>query len=71
MSCGNFSKVAKFSNLATAQSMDSTWNEFFSALFHILDTYEYNKSNVNLDFPSAAVSFNQLDVTLSALRSVS
>ena len=54
-----------------AQSMDSTWNEFFSALFHILDTCEYNESNVNLDLPSAAVSFNQLDVTLSTLRSVS
>ena len=40
--------------------IDSTWVEFSSALTHRrLDIYECNGSNVNLDFPSAAVLFNQ------------
>lgn len=50
---------------------DLLWEDFFSGLVHLLDICDYNSMNVNLDFPSAAVLFNQLDITLSVLRSVS
>ena len=49
----------------------SLWEDFFSGLVYLLDICEYNSLNVNLEFPSAAVLFNQLEVTLSVLRSVS
>ena len=40
--------------------IDSTWDEFSSALtYRRCDIYECNGSNVNLDFPSVAVLFNQ------------
>ena len=42
-----------------------------TALAQLLDICEYNGSNVNLDFLSAAALFNQLNVTLMVLRSVS
>ena len=50
---------------------ESLWEDFFSRLFPLLNNCECNSLNVNLDFPSAAVLFNQLDMTLSVLRSVS
>jgi len=38
---------------------------------NLLDICEYHSLNVNLDFPSTAILFNQLQVTVSVLRSIS
>ena len=56
-------------NMATVS--DSSWEEFFSGLVNLLDICENYSLNINLDFPSAAILFNQLDITVSVLRSVS
>ena len=59
-------------NMATDENVtDSLWEDFFSGLVNVLDICEYHSLNVNLDFPSAAILFNQLDITVSVLRSVS
>ena len=59
-------------NMATDENVtDSLWEDFFSGLVNLLDICEYHSLNVNLDFPSAAILFNQLDITVSVLRSVS
>ena len=59
-------------NMATDENVtDSLWENFFSGLVDLLDICEYQSLNVNLDFPSAAILFNQLDITVSVLRSVS
>ena len=50
---------------------DSSWEDFFSGLVNLLDIYENYSLDINLDFPSAAILFNQLDITVSVLRSVS
>ena len=52
-------------------SHDSSWEDFFSGLVNLLDIYENYSLDINLDFPSAAILFNQLDITVSVLRSVS
>ena len=43
----------------------------FLGLVNLLDICKNYSLNVNLDFPSAAILFNQLDITVSVLRSVS
>ena len=59
-------------NMATDESVtDSLWEDVFSGLVNVLDICEYHSLNVNLDFPSAAILFNQLDIMVSVLRSVS
>ena len=59
-------------NMATDENVtDSSREDFFSALVNLLDICKYHSLNVNLDFPSAAILFNQLDVTVSVLRSIS
>ena len=50
---------------------DSSSEDFFSDLVTLLDIYENYSLDINLDFPSAAILFNQLDITVSVLRSVS
>ena len=50
---------------------ENVTDSFFSGLVNVLDICEYHSLNVNLDFPSAAILFNQLDITVSVLRSVS
>ena len=50
---------------------DSSWKDFSSGLVNLLDICKNYSLNVNLDFPSAAILFNQLDITVSVLRSVS
>ena len=52
-------------------SHDSSWEDYFSGLVNLLDIYENYSLDINLDFPSAAILFNQLDITVSVLRSVS
>ena len=52
-------------------SDENVTEDFFSGLVNLLDICEYHSLNVNLDFPSAAILFNQLDITVSVLRSVS
>ena len=46
-------------------------SRFFSVLVNLLDICENCSLNVNLDFPSAAILFSKLDITVSVLRSVS
>ena len=58
---------SSFINMATVS--DSSWEDFFSGLANLLDICENYSLNVNLDFPSAAILFNQLDITVSVLRS--
>ena len=50
---------------------DSSWEDFSSGLVNLLDICKNYSLNVNLDFPSAVILFNQLDITVSVLRSVS
>ena len=50
---------------------ESLWEDSFPGLVPLLNICECNSLNVNFDVPSAAVLFNQLDMTLSVLRSVS
>jgi len=48
-------------NMATDENVtDSLWEDFFSGLVNLLDICEFHSLNVNLDFPSAAILFNQL-----------
>lgn len=49
----------------------SSWEDYFSGLVNLLDIYDNYSLDINLDFPSAAILFNQLDITVSVLRSVS
>ena len=58
-----WSQSSLFINMATVN--DSSWEDFFSGL------YENYSLDINLDFSSAAILFNQLDITVSVLRSVS
>ena len=64
-----WSQSSLFINMATVS--DSSWKDFFSGLVNILDICKNYSFNVNLDFPSAAILFNQLDITVSVLRIVS
>ena len=50
---------------------DSSWEDFFPGLANLLDICENYSLNVNLDFSSATILFNQLDIVVSVLRSVS
>ena len=52
-------------------SDENVTEDFFSGLVNLLDICEYHSLNDDLDFPSAAILFNQLDITVSVLRSVS
>ena len=54
-----------------SHSHGSSWEDYFSDLVNLLDIYENYSLDINLDFPSAAILFNQLDITVSVLRSVS
>ena len=58
-----------FINMATVSV--SSWEDFFSGIVNLLDIRENYSLNVNLDFASAAILFNQLDITVSVLRSAS
>ena len=60
-----WSQSSLFINMATVS--DSSWE----GLVNLLDICENYSLNVNLDFPSAAILFHQLDTTVSVLRSVS
>ena len=64
-----WSQSSLFINMAIIS--DSSWEDFFSGLVNLLDIYENYSLDINLDFPSAAILFNQLDITVSVLRSVS
>ena len=46
-----------FINMATVS--DSSWENVFSGLVNLLDIYENYSLDINLDFPSAAILFNQ------------
>ena len=64
-----WSQSSLFINMATVS--DSSWKDFSSGLVNLLDICKNYSLNVNLDFPSAAILFNQLDITVSVLRSLS
>ena len=64
-----WSQSSLFINMATVS--DSSWEDFFSGHVNLLDICKNYSFNVNLDFPSAAILFNQLDITVSVLRIVS
>ena len=64
-----WSQSSLFIKMATVS--DSSWEDFFSGLVNLLDMCKNYSFNVNLDFPSAAILFNQLDITVSVLRIVS
>ena len=53
-----WSQSSLFIIMATVS--DSSWEDFFSGLVNILDICENYSLNVNLDFPSAAILFNQV-----------
>ena len=63
-----WSQSSLFINMATVS--DSLW-DFFLGLVNLLNIYENYSLDIYLDFPSAAILFNQLDITVSVLRSVS
>jgi len=63
-----WSRGSLFMDMATVG--DSLW-DFFSGLVNLLNIYESCSLDVYLDFPSAAILFKQLDITVSVLRSVS
>jgi len=48
----------------------ATWQEFFVYVNHLLNDCEQYEANEQLDFHSAALLFNQLDVLVSVLRNV-
>ena len=64
-----WSQSSLFINMATVS--DSSWEDISSGLVNLLDICKNYSLNANLDFPSAAILFNQLDITVSVLRSVS
>ena len=64
-----WSQSSLFINIATVS--DSSWEDSFSGLVNLLDIYENYSLDINLDFPSAAILFNNLDITVSVLGSVS
>ena len=64
-----WSQSTLFINMATVS--DSSWEDFFLGLLNLLDIYENYSLDINLDFPSAAIFFNHLDIKVSVLGSVS
>ena len=65
-----WSQSSLFINVATVSNYSSR-EDFFSGLVNLLDICKNYSFDVNLDFPSAAILFNQLDITVSVLRIVS
>ena len=56
-------------NVESTENQDSTsWDQFFLYLDNLLVFCEESNADRSLDFHSAALLFNQLDVTLSVLR---